>query len=311
MLYIIVLGANSLAGVPVTSVTIPSGVEEIGAGAFNATALTSLFVPASVTVIGENIVINCENLADLSVAADNPSFMSKNNMIFNKEGDTLLMCSPWLEGEVVISEGTERLGQSCCDTMKKMTRLILPTTLVELGWGSVSRCDALETVVINSDITLIPQSVFAYCTSLKEINIPDTVTEIELAAFSNCISLKNITFPKSLTTIGNGAFMYCDLEEVELPDGDELENGTDYTVRKSSTVVTLKPALLESVSAGEHLITVVFDNGSIEIPLAVAEQNPPTGDSANNSLWLVLASLCCGAVFITVVAGRKKLFCRG
>ena len=500
-----IIGANCLAGVPVTSVTIPSGVEEIGAGAFNATALTSLFIPASVTVIGENIVINCENLADLSVAADNPNFMSKNNMIFNKEGDTLLMCSPWLEGEVVIPEGTERLGQSCCDTMKKMTRLILPTTLVELGWGSVSRCDALETVVINSEITVIPQSAFAYCTSLKEINIPDTVTEIELAAFSNCISLKNITFPKSLTTIGNGAFMYCDLEEVELPDGmesidnyvfgyntglrrvtipdsvtlmknnvfynspdvtifasaesyafewgtnnrvpviappaaaeglmesetpfdlvtpgtaskgklyyaltteesavpenysetiptakdagtyyvwykavagekesvesvltvtvavdqaardardysvfdtegfseenewakggddiviviksagadesfehftgvlldaNELEQGRDYTVRKSSTIVTLSRAVLETLEAGNHVVTVVFDNGTIDVPLTVRASNPPTGDGASLWMWPALAVLCAAVIFVTVVE-RKRRTCKG
>lgn len=60
MLYIIILGANSLAGVPVTSVTIPSGVEEIGAGAFNATALTSLCCGAVfITVIAGRKKLFC------------------------------------------------------------------------------------------------------------------------------------------------------------------------------------------------------------------------------------------------------------
>ncbi len=62
---------------------------------------------------------------------------------------------------------------------------------------------------------------------------------------------------------------------VEL-DGQELTKETDYTAVKGSTVITLKASTLNSLSEGDHKITVNFDDGKAETSLTVKKASAPT-----------------------------------
>ena len=72
------------------------------------------------------------------------------------------------------------------------------------GWNSI-----IKTVLIETGVTGISDSVFYDCTGLTSITIPDSVTSIGRSAFSGCTGLTSITIPDSVTSIGNYAFSGC------------------------------------------------------------------------------------------------------
>ena len=100
-------------------------------------------------------------------------------------------------------------------------------------------------------------------------------------------------------------------------DGNELTEGEDYTVNQDGMTVTLKPALLENLSAGEHTVTVLFDNGEYDTTLTVKAANsgdstaPQTGDNSHMDLWIVLMMLSlCGIAATFLYDRRKRAFDR-
>lgn len=95
-------------------------------------------------------------------------------------------------------------------------------------------------------------------------------------------------------------------------DGQLLTKDVDYTVTKSSTIVTLLPATLEKLSVGEHTVTVLFDNGEVNTDLTVKAANsgnptsPQTGDNSHMGLWIAIMILSLCALATTLFIGKKK-----
>lgn len=79
-------------------------------------------------------------------------------------------------------------------------------------------------------------------------------------------------------------------------DGKTLTRDTDYTAREGSTIVTLKPAMLQKLSVGVHTVTINFDNGSVETKLTIkaapgSSTSPKTGDTSLTGLWAALMAV--------------------
>jgi len=83
-------------------------------------------------------------------------------------------------------------------------------------------------------------------------------------------------------------------------DGKELVKDVDYTVEKGSTIVTLKPETAEKLSAGEHTVTVIFDNGEVDTTLTVLAAK------SNVGLWIALVAILLIAVVAIIVFIKKK-----
>ena len=107
----------------------------------------------------------------------NPYFTTKDGVVFNKDGDTILYYPQGKAGAYTIPAGV--------------------TTIAKGSFGN--------------DATIS----YAFTRKLTELTIPYTVTTIEEGAFSRCSSIRKITFKASITgqgspvTIGNAAFRYC------------------------------------------------------------------------------------------------------
>lgn len=91
-------------------------------------------------------------------------------------------------------------------------------------------------------------------------------------------------------------------------DGIALVDGTDYTAREGSTVVTLKAAMLQNRSIGAHTVTILFDNGNVQTNLTIRPKSltPSTGDSGLTALWAMLTAVSCLALRATVITGKKR-----
>ena len=75
-------------------------------------------------------------------------------------------------------------------------------------------------------------------------------------------------------------------------DGAALTAGTDYTAAAGSTVVTIKSTALQSLSEGNHTVTILFKDGKAETVLNIkpASASPRTGDDGVR-LWAGLLFL--------------------
>ena len=94
-------------------------------------------------------------------------------------------------------------------------------------------------------------------------------------------------------------------------DGRTLKRDTDYTAREGSTIVTLKPAMLQELSVGAHTVTINFDNGSVETRLTIqaapgSSSSPKTGDTSLTALWAVLMAVSGIAFGGMILADNKR-----
>jgi len=211
--------------------TMPDNVTSITKYSFEgAQKLTSVYIPSSVTSIGNSPFFKCISLRSINVSASNKNYKSVDAVLFNKKGTTLM--------------------QYPC---KKNETYIIPDGVITLKTYSFGECIDLKYVTISSSVTTIQTGVFQGCKQLRSITIPSSVTSMSVAPFLSCNNLVSIfvdsnntsykdidgvlfnhntttliqypcghastyTIPDGVTTIGNSAFGSCNgLSSVTIP----------------------------------------------------------------------------------------------
>lgn len=98
-----------------------------------------------------------------------------------------------------------------------------------------------------------------------------------------------------------------------LVDGKELKD-TDYDIKSGSTILTLKPSFLDTLSAGKHKIRFEFNTGSVEAYFTLKDkENSSQTESANTGvqnkygLWIVLLLVAAGGLAgFGILSKRRK-----
>ena len=158
-----------------TSLTLPSGVTEIGDDAFSGcSGLTNLTLPFGVTKIGYSAFSGCSGLTSLTL----PS-------------------------------GVTKIGSSAFSGCSGLTSLTLPSGVTEIGNYAFSGCSGLTSLPLPSGVTEIGYSAFSGCSGLTSLTLPFGVTKIGYSAFSGCSGLTSLTLPSGVTKIGSSAFSGC------------------------------------------------------------------------------------------------------
>lgn len=187
------------------SVTIPEGVEEITFCAFaRNTSITTVYLPKSIKVIGDQAFAGCDHLAEI---------------VFNSETEEL--------------DYIDDNAFSGCSALKKIN---LPKHINKLGDEAFNGCNiptsnagfeivnnilvrylGNDTIVnVPKGITVIGPNAF-HGRQIKKIILPDGVKTICNRAFNRLKSLSEVSIPDSLETIENSAFSFCGkLESVDL-----------------------------------------------------------------------------------------------
>ena len=125
----------------------------------------------------------------------------------------------------------------------KLTGIIAPNTVTNIGDNAFRRCNSLTSVSLPS-VTAIGSRAFSGCSTLAPVPLPavttvgefafeycqyaltsvslPSATTIEFGAFYNCISLTSVSLP-SATTIGYSAFSSCaQLTSISLPSATTI-----------------------------------------------------------------------------------------
>ncbi len=158
-------------------------VTSIGEGAFNnCEQLVEVWLPESVTNIGDYAFAVCQDLARISF------------------------------------EGVTHIGEYAFSGCMGLYEISFPDGLTSIGDYAFNSCENLAGIRIPEGVTSIGYGSFYDCGSMTQASIPDTVTSIGDSAFFNCKALTHMTVPGGLTEIGQGVFESCKgLKQVEIP----------------------------------------------------------------------------------------------
>lgn len=229
----------------IEEVTIPEGVTTIYNSAFSGcSGIKSLTLPESWTPLSAGPFASCQQLSDLHINGDN--YVIDNNVVYTKDGKTLVWCLATNEGkfvvkngitalnayafyncdnlmEIVLPDSLESIGANAFNSCDGLQKLEIPDSVTTIGAGAIAYCDILEDVKLPSGLTAIPDALFRGCPKMTSVTIPETVTSVGSYAFSQCTALKSVKLPKNVTSVGAYMFNKCTaLTEVVIPDGVEV-----------------------------------------------------------------------------------------
>lgn len=181
------IGNNAFSGcLGLTSVNIPSSVTNIGGYAFSmCSGLTSVNIPSSVIHMYGTSFYGCSGLSSFTVDSNNQYFTAEDNVLFDKEKTTILMC-------VNSKTGTYNI----------------PNFVTNIGQGAFENCIGLTNINIPNSVTKIGSYAFCY-SGITSVTIPNSVTDIEIRTFQNCSKLLSVKIPSSVKSIGSEAFAEC------------------------------------------------------------------------------------------------------
>ena len=301
-----------------TQIAIPGSVASIGDYAFtDCSNLKEITIPEDVISIGNGVFAYCEGLTEVYmkeglILGTDSFFWVQDVHVWRYE--VLESAEASEDGKVhvaivsvedkdgagitashAISDGA--MGDGYVIDEVKLSNLTLKHTLTETEATSATctepgnveywTCDACGkhfkdengTEEIEESQWIIPAAGHSYengkCTVCSEV---DPAFKAMIIEGANGKWQKGSEDTLSFTS--NAAF--ADFLKVQV-DGKDVDS-SNYAVKEGSTVVTLKPSYLETLSAGKHTLAIVSDTGTAETEFTVvaAEKQAADDESAND-----------------------------
>lgn len=205
-------------------------VSSIGDGAFEGSALTSVYIPKTVKEIGVGVFKGCESLTGGIIDS-----FCKTLPTSTFEGCSALITT-------LLPNGCESIGEKAYYNCTSLLTVKIPTTLKSIGPYAFAGCKALQTLYLPTDNIEISSTAFIGCINLTIITptkkykaftpvelkldnlqegeycdrvditivtLSENVTEIPNRCFSGCVSLKTVYASDNLVKIGAAAFYKC------------------------------------------------------------------------------------------------------
>lgn len=178
---VIYIKAHAFEGESLTSVQLPSTLQEIQEEAFSSSHLQSVVIPSSTWRIGA------------SAFAGTP--LTSVRMV----------------------EGVKQIEGSAFAGCMNLTQIAIPNSVTKIDRNTFQDCKKLTQVILSRNIKSIPVSMFEGCTALTSYSIPGNIEKIEANAFSRS-GLTAVRIPLNVKTIEDSAFAWCsNLTSVTIP----------------------------------------------------------------------------------------------
>lgn len=287
------------------SISIPETVESIGSFAFHQTGLTSVFIPYSVEKIETSYgtyhypFYECSSLEEIIVDKNNPNYSSLDGVLFNKSKTQLLNYPDGKKDETYIIP----------DTVSQLSNN------TEYAYYPFYNCAYLKNIIFPENVTFIDRTTTSYLMNLNvtilnpncELYGYNTDGEISLAGVEKIFGFENSTAQQYAENIGVEFVLldkpegegivsentdktyivgseietsiYCsyDLADfVSVAMDGETVDPSNYTLAAGSTLLTFKPAYLDTLSVGNHTVALNYTNATVTSVLTIkaASDNP-------------------------------------
>ena len=157
--------------------SIPSGVTEIGRGAFyRCESLESAIVPAGVTDLPHYVFSWCRSLKSVELP---PSLKTIGEKAFYECSSLSSVNDSALQGVTEIGYGAFR----ACSSLKSF---VIPPLLKTIEYESFSYCDNLSIVRLPPALEAVKNEAFYACHKTLTIDLPESVRSVECDALKGC-----------------------------------------------------------------------------------------------------------------------------
>ncbi len=205
----------------ITSVTVPTTIVKIGAGAFQGCSKinTVLFQVPQLEEIGDAAFEGCATIGSITLPA------------------TLKKLGAW--------------AFAGCTGLRSAS---IPENVEYIGKNTFMRCTSITVAAIKCPITEIPDGIFDHCTALVKVTLPDSINNnikrIGIASFYDCPKLTSFAFGDSIVKIDACSFMSCTgLGAVSLPSTVEYIGHDAFSACQKMTAINI-PDAVDSI--GDH-----------------------------------------------------------
>lgn len=202
----------------IKTVTFPETMTAVGANAFkNCTALETLEFHERVTSLGDNAFEGCTALTTFKapgVTVTGSSLFSGCSALTDVTLGNLTEMGYMLfyncTSLATYSMGfTELASGAFQNTPITSFTLAEGQTLNDDSGSQFKDCTKLTSVVLNSGITSLPNSIFSGCSALTSVTGMGAITSVGVSAFADCVALNAIPFSLNGADIGGFAFDGC------------------------------------------------------------------------------------------------------
>ncbi len=268
---------------------VADGTVEIYANAFKGQiGVTSLSLPTSLQVIGENAFLDCINLASVEFR----TVLGGQEIQLATIGANAFKNTALTTIDLSKTKVTQ-IGANMFENTELQT-ISLPDGLTKIG-ESAFKNTPLKTIDLSkTKLTEIAKNTFEGTTELQSVTLNETIKNIGENAFKES-GLPTLVFPKDgvIETIGNAAFYMSKLQSIDLSKQTKLKNlGTGNTSFPSSSTPTVTTSgITRGVFAGCTELTSVKLPNSIEfiVPAAFFGCTSLTKiDLSNLSMWTTI-----------------------
>lgn len=170
---------------------ISQNCKTIGQFAIENTAITTLHIPASVTMIASSAINNNRNLKTITV--------DENNQVYHSSGgalctETSVVAYP-IGNDVeayVIEDGISSIMMSAFHGASNLKYVTLPATMESIDYYAFFNCVNLEKINLPNGITKIGSHVFANDNKLTHIVLPESLEEVPEGILCNaqCVTIQ-------------------------------------------------------------------------------------------------------------------------
>ena len=184
----------------------------------NEVKIVNLTIPSTLNGIIVSNVANTSKLKNIYVQGGNEKFISKDGILFSKDGTELIIYPGGREATTYnIPNGVKTIKTSAFAFCKNLTNITIPNTVTTIE-DSAFRDSNLESITIPDSVTTLNSGVFSDCKKLQSIVLPKGINKINDWMFTGCDSLEELTIPNTVTEIGSGSFAFCKNLTITVPN---------------------------------------------------------------------------------------------
>lgn len=287
-----------------TEITIPNTVKTIGWYAFTDTGLKSIYIPANTTefeylgFLGQFGMFKSSELEEINVDADNPLYASLDGVLFNKDKTQILYYPQGKKDAVYVLPNTVTAimggGETFLtpfDQPEYLQNIIFPQSVTYFASGVVAIDDVftennVSVTVLNSNCQFDGKSfngveiVYGFANSTTEDSSKEWhYNFVALDAPSGQGIVPEQT--DSTYTVGSDrpATIYCTyaLDDLLGVTVDYVPvPAENYTLASGSTVLQLHPDFLNTLSPGEHVVSLNYKNATASAVLTIESEDEPS-----------------------------------
>ena len=204
------------------SITISDNIAKLEDYSFSNSNIEQVNIESGVSEIEVKAFSSMKNLKKINVSKDNQNYMSKNGVLYSKDGIKLIRYpgAKKRKSFTLSSEITE-IGPHAFDGAVNLKRVKIGNNVTQIGQFAFFNA-GIKRISIPDSVKILGAEAFEACKSLKKVKLGSGLTEIAQATFGNCHKLVKIVMPKNIKAIRAMA-LWCGENAKIFYEGTEAE----------------------------------------------------------------------------------------